>query len=261
MKKQLVLGLCTLVLTSCALAPEGQRDYSTLADMFVWGNNVEKDQNQPVGVTVSYKEQFYDNSQNAQSVKYNNYKYNDDVEVKYVDVIKTTEDTDKVKTDDIIIKEVVIEAENPDQNTQTYTLVKRSERYKKIEDTFSPNVYAIMASRVTNNFLTEIPAFFADKPNSSLYIEETVYADRYMPATPDIIGATTKEIIIGSNMIPVLDNQNDATHILKGRVSNINTPEIPVFKYEIGLYDKENKLIDKWSDTIRQVQNDDGSWW
>ena len=65
----------------------------------------------------------------------------------------------------------------------------------------------------------------------------------------------------GSQMIKIVDNIKDATHILKGRIGNINTPEIPVLKYSVSLHDKNNIIIDKWEDTMRQVQNDDGSWW
>ena len=257
MKKQFILGLCTLLVASCASSSSGRRNYSTLADMFVWGDDGVETVETSQGVKVSYREKLPEKVSDELVVGHSSYQYNDDLEVRYVDVKENVENN----VEDIIVKEVIIETENPDKNAQTYTLTKRSERYKDIEDQISPNVYAVLASRVVNKFLTDMPAYFADKKNPVLYIEETVYGDRFMPASPDVVGTTTKEIIIGSKMIPVVDNKLDANYTLKGRVSNINTPEVPVFKYEIGLYDFSNKIIDSWSDTIRQVQNDDGSWW
>ena len=259
MNKQFVLGLCTLLIVSCTSSYDGKN--STLVDMFAWGNEDAENQEIAQNVKVEAKEKFLNQTQGERVVRYADYQYNDNIRVKYVDVEKNNADITDVSPEDIEIKEVIIETENPDKNSQVYTLTKRSERYKNIEDMVSPNVYAIIASRVTDKFLTEIPAFFADKKDVTLYIEKTVLGDRFMPSTPDVAELTVKEIIIGSEMFSLVDDKNKASYILKGRLSNVNTPEVPVFKYELALYDNNNKLIDKWSDIIRQVQNDDGSWW
>lgn len=276
MKKQFILCLCILSVASCANFGDKSNGYSTLADIFVWGNSDTKTKNTQQGVKVSYKERLPLKVSEKQDKEYNRYQYSDDVDIKYVDIepqiieqgnvqindieVKVIENPKKMN-DDIIIKEVIVETETPDEDAQTYTLVKRSERYKDIEKDFSPNVYAILASRVADKFLKDVPGLFANVKNPSLYIDETVYGDRFMPTTPVSAANTAKEIIAASKMINIVDDKSKATHILKGRLGNINTPEVPVFKYGISLYDKDNKLIDKWSDTIRQVQNDDGSWW
>lgn len=257
MKKQFILGLCVLTIASCTSLGNTGDSYSTLADMFVWSDR--KVEETHSGVKVSYKERAPLQASDEQVVGYSNYQYNDDIKVKYVEAEDATPEA--VDDKNIIVKEVIIETDNPDKNAQTYTLTKRSERYKDVEVNFPPNVYAIISSRVVNKFLNDMPGIFADVENPSLYIEETVYGDRFMPSDPQAVTNTTKEIIAGSNMIKIVDDKNKATHVLKGRIGNINTPEVPVFKYGLSLYDKSNKLIDKWSDTMRQVQNDDGSWW
>ena len=261
MKKQVILGLCALSVASCTSLGNENNGYSTLADIFVWGDSDVKEEETHRGVKVSYKERLPLQTTGERVVAHSDYQYNDDVDVKYVDVEEKNEEGAVADDKDIVIKEVIIETDNPDKTAQTYTLTKRSERYKDVEATFSPNVYAIIASRVANKFLTDMPAIFADVKNPSLYIEETVYGDRYMPSTPDVTTKTIKDIIAGSQMVKIVDDVNSATHILKGRISNINTPEVPVFKYGISLHDKNNVMIDKWYDTMRQVQNDDGSWW
>lgn len=103
--------------------------------------------------------------------------------------------------------------------------------------------------------------FFADKKDAPLFIEDTVYIDRYMPVSPDVAGKTAKDILHGSGMFNITDKRENAQYILKSSLNNVNTPEIPVFFYELKLYDAADKLHGKWSDSIRQVQNDDGSWW
>ena len=261
MKKQFVFGICVLAVTSCTSLGNDGNSYSTLADMFVWGNSNVKTEKAPKEINVLYEERLPLQKTDERVVGYSNYQYNDNVDVKYVEVEENTENNEVVDTKDVIIKEVIIETDNPDKNAQTYTLTKRADRYKNIEKNFSPNVYAIIASRVVNKFLNDMPGIFANEENPALYVEEAVYGDRFMPANPEAVTNTTKEIIAGSKMIKIVDDKAIATHILKGRLGNINTPEVPVFKYGISLYDKDNKLIDKWSDTIRQVQNDDGSWW
>ncbi|MBR2921755.1 MAG: hypothetical protein IKC10_00380 [Alphaproteobacteria bacterium] len=276
MKKQFILSLCVFALASCSNFGADSKGYSTLADIFVWGDNDIKTKKTHQGVKVSYKERLPLKTSAKQDKSYDSYKYSDDVDVEYINVEPKVVELQDTKTNDVevkvvarpietnkdvIIKEVIIENEDPNEDTQTYTLVKRSERYKDIEKNFSPNIYAILASRVADKFLKDIPGIFADVKNPSLYIDETVFGDRFMPANSDVATNTVKEIITASKMIKTVDDISKASHILKGRLSNINTPEVPVFKYSISLYDKDNKLIDKWSDTIRQVQNDDGSWW
>ena len=262
MKKQFILSLCLLLAVSCTSIDNQAGGYSTLADMFVWGDEDIKTEETHRGVKVSYKERLPLQTDEEKVVGHSSYQYNDDVEVKYVKADENIEDAVIAEDNkDVIIKEVIIETDNPDKNAQTYTLTKRADRYKKIDETFSPNVYAIIASRVVNKFLTDLPGIMADVEKPRLYIEETVYGDRYMPSSPDVTTATIKEIIAGSKMIDIVDNEKSATHILKGRISNINTPEVPVFKYGISLHNSNNVMIDKWDETMRQVQNDDGSWW
>ena len=278
MKKQIILCLCALTVASCSSLDGKDNADMTLADIFVWGDDhypehkqKEKISETHTGLKIRYNEKDTDEApkkEYGESIR--GYKVNDDIEVKYVEVRKdNNKETDVVDDETynhqdkraVAIKEVIIEAENPDENTETYILAKRSDRYKEIEETFSPNVYAVVAARVTNKMLEDLPAIMAKENDPTMYIEDTVYADRFMPFNPDAAGKTVKEIVTGSRMIKLVDSADAATYVLKGRMNNINTPEIPVFKYGLGLYDKKGKLINRWSDTIRQVQNDDGSWW
>lgn len=256
MKKQVILGLFALSVASCGGVNRQNQSYETLADMFVWGDTAEE--------TIHTTDVFYKNTETAQvkevnNSDYKNYQYNDDVEVKYVELKQPDEIVDE--TGVVIEKEIVIDEQAPDQDPQTYTLTKRSDRYKNVDETFSADVYAILASRVANKFLTDIPGILAEIADPTFFIADTENVDRYMPAGADAVGNTTKYILQGSRMFEIVTDEETASHVLKGRLTNINTPEIPVFQYSLSLYDKDGNLVDKWTDTIRQVQNDDGSWW
>ena len=58
MKKQFILCLCILSVASCANFGDKSNGYSTLADIFVWGNSDTKTKNTQQGVKVSYKERL-----------------------------------------------------------------------------------------------------------------------------------------------------------------------------------------------------------
>ncbi len=142
-----------------------------------------------------------------------------------------------------------------------YNLAKRGERYDAAEYNIDPQVYGIVAARAVNKMLAEAPALFAENKDASLYIENTTIVDRYMPTIPEAAESAAKEVIVGSQMFNITENKDDAKYILKSYFNNSNTPELPVFVYDLKLYDAAGKLLGAWSDNIRQVQNDDGSWW
>ena len=149
-------------------------------------------------------------------------------------------------------KEVVVEG---------YSLAKRSDRYDSASYVISPQVYGIIASRVTNDMLNDAPGIMPCNKETPVYLEETKQIDRYLPDGPDAAGKAAREIIEGSQMMKLVDDKSQAEYVLDGSINNINTPEQPVIKYEMTMYDAQGNKIKSWSDSMRQVQNDDGSWW
>lgn len=142
-----------------------------------------------------------------------------------------------------------------------YSLMKRGERYDNAEYVISPQVYGIVAARATNKMLLEAPAIFAQDKNASLFIADTTLIDRYLPAAPISAGKASKDILYGSKMFNIVDDKAKADYVLESSINNVNTPEIPVIAYELRLFDSQGNLVGNWFETIRQVQNDDGSWW
>lgn len=142
-----------------------------------------------------------------------------------------------------------------------YNLMKRGDRYENAEYVISPQVYGIVASRATNKMLSETPGIMADKKDAALFVSDTQVIDRYLPEAPRSAGKATKDILYGSKMFNIVNDKTQADYVLESSINNVNTPEIPVIAYELRLYDNSGKLLGNWSDSIRQVLNDDGSWW
>ena len=243
MKKQLVLMICILVISACVEGGTGERN-ATLADMFVWG--------QPeASVSRTVAVEHAENQHRTVTLKQENVT----PEVKYVEV----ESVEDGVSDEIKVQETIV-TESPTA-TQPYNLAKKGERYEMADYIVTPQVYAIVATRTVNKMLVDAPAIFAENKQAPLFIDDTVYIDRYMPTSPDVAAKTVKDILHGSQMFNIVDSKERADFVLSSSLNNVNTPEVPVFVYEIKLHDKDGKLRGSWKDSIRQVQNDDGSWW
>jgi hypothetical protein len=148
-----------------------------------------------------------------------------------------------------------------DGTPKDYKLEKRGERYDNASYIVSASVYKLVAERATNKMLTEIPALVADNKYGALYIEPTDIIDRYLPGAPEIAGAASKQIIVEAKMFKLTDDPTQAVYVVRSSLNNINTPELPVLRYELSLFNNTGILLGQWSDVMRQVQNDDGSWW
>ncbi len=147
------------------------------------------------------------------------------------------------------------------QQGEGYQLPKRGERYASADYVITPEVYSILASRVAGKVLEDSPAIFANYPNAPIYIADMVQIDRYLPDGPNSAGQTARDILVNSKMFNIVEDPNAAEYVFESSLTNSNTPEVPVISYEMRLMDRNGNMLNSWSDTVRQVQNDDGSWW
>lgn len=183
-------------------------------------------------------------------------------DVKYIDV-KTQE---KVVYNDTVApcNQSCQDAQNYQvyQTSGSYQLPKRGERYENANYVITPEVYSILASRVAGKVLDDMPAILANNPNATIYLAETSQIDRYLPDSADTAGRAAREILVGSNRLNLVNDSNAADYILESSITNSNTPEVPVISYEMRLFERASgNMLNSWMDTVRQVQNDDGSWW
>ncbi len=125
----------------------------------------------------------------------------------------------------------------------------------------TPETYAIAATRATNRMLDESGALYENNGSSFIYVTDLKKADRQLPDGVYNAAKTTKNIIKNSRTFKVVDNQEEADYILEPVIDNAGTPEEPVLVYKLILFDTDNNKAGQWTETLRRVRNDDGSWW
>lgn len=127
----------------------------------------------------------------------------------------------------------------------------------------TPEVYALVATRATNRMLDQSSAVFEKIPNPKLYIMELKKVTETLPDGFYYSKKVTQDIIEGSRTFTKVNNLNDADYYLETEVREIvvNQQEAPIIEYKMTLFDVKNNKINEWTETIKQIQNDDRSWW
>lgn len=136
--------------------------------------------------------------------------------------------------------------------------------FEEIQDSMiTPEVYAIVATRTTNRMLDQSATVFEKIPNPKLYIMEVKKETEALPDGFYYSKKVTQDIIEGSRTFTKVNNLNDADYYLETKVREIkvNEQDSPIIEYKITLFDKDNNQINEWVETIKQIQNDDRSWW
>ena len=132
-----------------------------------------------------------------------------------------------------------------------------------IDDTISPDVYALVAARATNRMLDETAEVYEQNPRPTLYLMQIKKPDENLPDGFYLARRETKDIIEGSGTFTLVNNLNEAQYYLEVSVSPIplKDKEVPAISYHLSLYTNQNAKIGEWAQMIKQVQNDDKSWW
>lgn len=132
------------------------------------------------------------------------------------------------------------------------------------EETTAPQMYSVIAARVTNKMLDQTTAIYEKAVRPKLYVRQIKKAGvEHIPDGFYHIRQVTKEIIDGSKTYTLVNTQDEADYWLDITVSKLNVKEMPgnVLQYKMVLLDKGNNEVGNWMESIRQVQNDDRSWW
>ncbi len=132
------------------------------------------------------------------------------------------------------------------------------------EETSAPQMYSVIAARVTNKMLDQTTEIYEKNIKPKLYVRQIKKAGiEHIPDGFYHIRQVTKDIISGSKTYTLVNTQEDADYWLDITVSKININDIPgnLLQYKMLLLDKSNNEVGNWTETIRQVQNDDRSWW
>ena len=128
----------------------------------------------------------------------------------------------------------------------------------------TPKVYAIAATRATNKMLDDTQRLYQQQDNKPKLL--VLKAKKINPNLPDGLNYANKviyDIIDGSQNYTLVSNLDDADFVLDVKVDAFPNQGVnsPVIVYLLTLQDKNGKEIDSWTQDIRQLQNDDKSWW
>lgn len=132
------------------------------------------------------------------------------------------------------------------------------------EANITPEVYGIAARRATLRMMdSSSTLYFGKNPRPSIYISDVVKLNEQMPDGFYFAKKATRDIIEGSRNFNVTDNPDEADYILKIAVNAVPTEYVgmPAIDYQLALTDKEGNEIQRWSASIKQVADGDGSWW
>lgn len=132
-----------------------------------------------------------------------------------------------------------------------------------MDEAVSPEVYALIAARVTNKMLDETAEVYEHNPRPTLYIMQVKKTAENLPDGFYLARRETKEIIEGSKTFTVVNTLNEAQYYLEISVSPIplQGKELPGISYHLSLFTSHNAKVGEWAQMIKQVQNDDKSWW
>lgn len=140
----------------------------------------------------------------------------------------------------------------------TYDFTKAEYEYA-----IAPQVYGILANRITNKMLDDTKTVYENLSPPFLYVMEIKKEDANLPDGFYYANKVTKEILKNSRTFRMVNNMNDADYFLETIVSTYSTSdsETPIIVYKMILFDNQNNKINEWAETIARVQNDDQSWW
>ncbi|MFV0626404.1 MAG: hypothetical protein ACK5N8_03525 [Alphaproteobacteria bacterium] len=129
-------------------------------------------------------------------------------------------------------------------------------------ETIAPEIYSIVATRATNKMLDNTNSIYDKQGEKRIYVTKTKLEDD-LPNGFYLSQEVTKKIIESSRTFTVVNNMNDADYYTETLIKKIQIEgrDAPIVQYKLMLFDKQNNKINEWSETIRQVENDDRSWW
>lgn len=131
------------------------------------------------------------------------------------------------------------------------------------EDMATPEAYILVANRTVNKMLDETSEYYDKLPRPSIYVMSPEKQDELTPEGIYQARLETIKILEGSKTYTVVNNLNDAKYYLKisAKAIALKDTNVPAISYHLALYSSDNTLLKEWSQVIKQIQNDDKSWW
>lgn len=139
----------------------------------------------------------------------------------------------------------------------------QQEYLEAMEDNINPEVYAMVAKRTLNKMLDETAPLYEKAEAPTIYIRDVKIADARLPDGFFFANRITRKLMENANTFRVVNNKYEADYFLETEVDTVEfrNSQTPVIVYRVLLLDQRNGVIKEWKENIRQVKNDDRSWW
>ena len=131
------------------------------------------------------------------------------------------------------------------------------------EQETASEAYILVANRTVNKLLDETSEYYDKLPRPKIYVMSPEKQDENTPDGIYQARLETMKILEGSKTYMVVNNLNDADYYLKisAKPIALQGSKMPAISYHLALYSSDNTPLKEWSQVIKQVQNDDKSWW
>ena len=126
-----------------------------------------------------------------------------------------------------------------------------------------PKVYEIVARRTTNKLLTYTAPIAEKAQRPTIFVAKPQILDPDLPDNFAYAHKITRDLLDNAQAFMVVNQPDVADYFLDIEVDTVqfkNSPT-PVIIYTLILSDYNDNVLQEWSETIRQVKNDDQSWW
>lgn len=124
-------------------------------------------------------------------------------------------------------------------------------------------IYEVVARRTTNKLLEYTAPIYDKATRPTIFVSEVQVFDEALPQSFAYSRKITKDMLENAKAFLVVNNPEDADYFLDIEVETVELKgvETPVITYTLVLSDANEEVLQEWSETIRQVKNDDKSWW
>ena len=165
------------------------------------------------------------------------------------------------ENDEVLYRDVLF-TPRPGARTNPEIVISQEVR-DNWNDSITPEVYALLATRATNKMLDDTARIYEKIPAPTLFIKEITKLNEELPAGVFMAARISRQIIEGARTFVVVNNIHDAEYILDISIDRMDVEgySSPILKYKSVLSDNRNNMIQEWVETIQQVMNDDRSWW
>ncbi|MBP3346263.1 MAG: hypothetical protein J6L86_04440 [Alphaproteobacteria bacterium] len=124
-------------------------------------------------------------------------------------------------------------------------------------------IYEIVARRTTNKLLNYAAPVADTVSRPTVFVSEAQVYDTDLPDGFAYSRKITKDMLENAKAFMVVNDPAEADYFVDIDVETL-LPEgsnTPIIIYTLVLSDNNDEVLQEWKETIRQVKNDDRSWW